>query len=98
MSGDDPAEIVQDSDRHNRPARETKAAITRIRQSAEAIMPDKVRSNPSEKNQLSDMVFALSVEDDVTYTENDNSKTQSHAAPSHRNDIRKGLSFLFGEE
>lgn len=98
MTGDDPAEIVHDSDRHNRPAREMKAAITRIRQSADAIMPDKARSNSGEKNQLSDMVFAPSVENDVTYTEDVNSKTQSHAAPSHRNDIRKGLSFLFGEE
>ena len=98
MYGDAPSEIVQDSDRHNRPAREMKAAITRIRQSAEAMIPNKARSTPSEKNQLSDMVFAPTVEDDITYTEDDNSKIQSPSALSHRNDIRKGLSFLFGEE
>ena len=61
-------------------------------------MPDKAKSTPSEKNQLSDMVFAPSVEDDVTYTEDNNFKNQSHAASSHKNDILKGLSFLFGEE
>ena len=95
-SGDDPADIVHNSDRQNQPQREMKAALTRIRQSVDAILPDKAKSSPGEKNQLSDMAFAPSVNgDDASIDDTD---SIFHTSTSRRNDVRKGLSFLFGED
>ena len=96
MSGDDPADIIHNSDRQNQPQREMKAAITRIRQSVDAILPDKAKSSPGEKNQLSDMAFAPSVNGDDASIDDTDSKF--HTPTSRRNDVRKGLSFLFGED
>lgn len=96
MSGDDLVDIMHDSDRQNEPAKEMKATITKIRQSADAILPDKAKSGLGEKNQLSDMVFAPSVEDEATHS--DDADVSSRPYPTHRNDIRKALAFLFGDD
>lgn len=96
MAGDNLVNIIHDSDRQNRPAKEMKATITRIRQSAYAIMPDNAKSNLTEKNQLSDMIFAPAIDEEISPNVDD--KSADHVSSSQKCDIRKGLSFLFGEE
>lgn len=93
ISGDQPIDIMFDSDRQNQPHREMKATITRIRQSANAILPDKAKPDPDEKNQLFDMAFAPSVEAEHISPQSIGSVTAPSGSP-----IQKGLAFLFGED
>jgi len=57
---------------------------------------DIIFASPGEKNQLSDMAFAPSVNGDDASIDDTDSKF--HTSTSRRNDVRKGLSFLFGED
>lgn len=91
LTGDSPIDIMHASDRQNQPARDMKAQLTRIRRSAESILPEKAQSNPSEKNQLYDMVFAPSVEEELDTSE-------ITCPDTKKSYVQKGLSFLFGDD
>ena len=85
MTGDSPVDIMYDTERQNRPALEIKSTLSRIRQSADAILPDKAKSKPSERVQMYDYSFAPSVEEEPPH------------GCSRQSSIKKGLAFLFGE-
>ena len=88
MTGDSDIDIMLDSDRQNQPAQEIKATLSRIRQSAESILPDKAKSNPSERNQMYDLIYAPAVAEEQT----------SSPARAHQSSVKKGLAFLFGDD
>lgn len=87
LTGDSPLEIMHDVDRQNRPAQEMKTALTRIRQSAESILPDKAKSSPSERNQIYDLSYAPAVD-----------AAEHSTSTSIRSAVKEGLTFLFGDE
>ncbi len=88
-------DIILDSDRQKKPAQEMKATIARVRQSANSILPEKAKSQPTEKNQMYDMTFAPSVEEEqLSMT----SSTNNQSTKTRESCVKKGLSFLFGEE
>lgn len=91
QAGDSSLDLTLDSDRQNRPAREMKSQVTRIRRSAEAILPDKAKSKPNEKNQLYDMVYAPSVPEEPV-------ESIFTCPDSKKSYVQKGLSFLFGDD
>ena len=64
---------------------EIKSTLSRIRQSVDAILPDKAKSKPSERVQMYDYSFAPSVEEEPPH------------GCSRQSSIKKGLAFLFGE-
>lgn len=94
LTDDSITDIMHDTDRQNQPCQEMDNDIARIRQSADAILPDKAKSKPCEKNQLFDMVYAPAVEEEQTAT----FAPSETSSISKQSSIQKGLSFLFGED
>ena len=94
LTDDSITDIMHDTDRQNQPCQEMDNDIARIRQSADAILPDKAKSKPCEKNQLFDMVYAPAVEEEQTVT----FAPSETSSISKQSLIQKGLSFLFGED
>ena len=95
ITGDSSLDIILDSDRQKKPTQEMKASIARVRQSANSILPEKAKSQPTEKNQMYDMTFAPSVEEEqLSMT----SSTNNQSTKTRESCVKKGLSFLFGEE
>ena len=95
---EDPKTLVMcDSDRQNQPAKEMNSLLTQIRQSAHAILPDKVKSSTESiesiesRSQLYDLTYGPSVIDSEATS---SPKTKDTTAT----DIQKSLRFLFGEE
>ena len=88
-------DIMLDTDRQNKPAQEMKATIARVRQSANSILPEKAKSRPTEKNQMYDMTFAPSVEEEQLLL---TSSPNNQSTKPRESCVEKGLSFLFGEE
>ena len=95
FTGDSPVDIMLDTDRQKKPAQEMKATIARIRQSANSILPEKAKSQPTEKNQMYDMTFAPSVEEEQLSMP---SSPNNQSTKTRESCVKKGLSFLFGEE
>ena len=89
MTGDSPVDIMHDSDRQNQPAQEIKSTLSRIRQSAGAILPEKAKAELAERNQMYDLSFAPTVEEN--HSPNIHHQSQSSS-------VKKGLAFLFGED
>lgn len=94
LTDDSITDIMHDTDRQNQPCQEMDNDIARIRQSADAILPDKAKSKPCGKNQLFDMVYAPAVEEEQTVT----FAPSETSSISKQSSIQKGLSFLFGED
>lgn len=94
LADDSITDIMHDTDRQNQPRQEMENDIARIRQSADAILPDKAKSKPCEKNQLFDMVYAPAVEEEQIAT----LAPCETSSISKESSIQKGLSFLFGED
>ena len=88
MTGDSAIDIMHDSDRQTKPAQEIKATLSRIRQSAESILPDKAKSSFSDRAQMYDFTYAPSVVEEQTIL----------STPAHPSSIEKGLAFLFGDD
>ena len=88
MTGDSAIDIMHDSDRQTKPAQEIKATLSRIRQSAESILPDKAKSSFSDRAQMYDFTYAPSVAEEQT----------TLSTPAHQSSIEKGLAFLFGDD
>ena len=88
MTGDSAIDIMHDSDRQTKPAQEIKATLSRIRQSAESILPDKAKSSFSDRAQMYDFTYAPSVAEEQT----------TLSTPAHQFSIEKGLAFLFGDD
>lgn len=95
FTGDDPMDIMLDSNRQKRPEHEMKASITRIRQSTNSILPEKAKSKPTEKIQIYDMTYAPSVEEEQIDISASSDYQSTNTGESC---VKKGLAFLFGEE
>ena len=94
---EDPKTMVMcDNDRQNQPAKEMNFLLTHIRQSAHAILPDKVKSSMESiesiesRSQLYDLTYGPSVIEPETATPKTKDTTST--------DVQMSLRFLFGEE